>query len=222
MRTFLLMFVCAAACRQAEQPVVFSQPEQAIESQRTDAHRDAPDRTPAQPARERESPQRTAAPQTGAAAPQPKPPAPELPRADVSAALAQFAPEWMAKDCGDTGSTGLRDAMGKKNVLVTHPLSANMPCIFGRRVDVLPDKKTTLRLVVGHHPEGDWLLSVTADRELVRKVIGKETAPDGWTQVDVDLSGYAGQIITVQLINASNPKGDHAHEEAYWASIQIE
>ncbi len=143
----------------------------------------------------------------------------EIARADLSAALAKFAPGWMAKDCGDVMSPGVRDVLGKKNVLVTHPLSETMPCVLGRRVDILPDKKTVLHLVVGHHPEGDWLLSVTADRELVRKVIGKETAPDGWTSIDVDLSDYAGQLITLQLINAAN---GWSYEAAYWARIEIE
>jgi hypothetical protein len=143
----------------------------------------------------------------------------ESTRVDLSAALSKFAPGWMAKDCGAKMSPGIRDELGKKNVLVTHPLSETAPCVLGRRVDILPDKKTTLHLVVGHHPEGDWLLRVTADRELLRKVIGKETAPDGWTSIDVDLSGYAGQIITLQLINAAN---GWSYEAAYWAKIEIE
>jgi len=138
---------------------------------------------------------------------------------DLSAAVSEFAPGWMVKSCGAEMSPGIRDELGKKNVLVTHPLSETMPCVLGRRVDILPDKKTTLHLVVGHHPEGDWLLRVTADRELLRKVIGKETAPDGWITIEVDLSGYAGQIITLQLINAAN---GWSYEAAYWAKIEIE
>jgi hypothetical protein len=150
-----------------------------------------------------------------------KPPAEDPPkntRVDLSKALSKFAPGWMAKDCGAAMYPGVRDELGRKNVLVTHPISESMPCVLGKRVDVLPDKKTTLHLEVGHHPEGDWLLSVTADRELVRKVIGKETAPDGWTTIDVDLSEYGGQIITVQLINAAN---GWSFEAAYWGKIEI-
>ncbi len=158
-------------------------------------------------------------PQSTAATTSPKQTPHESTRVDISAAVAKFAPGWMVKDCGAEMSPGIRDELGKKNVLVTHPLSETMPCVMGRRVDIVPDKKTTLHLEVGHHPDGDWLLSVTADRELVRKVIGMETAPDGWTTIDVDLSSYAGQIITLQLINAAN---GWSHEEAYWARIEIE
>src|SRR3990172_1614149 len=102
--------------------------------------------------------------------PQQAPQAPQAPQSprfphesapvDLSAAVAQFAPGWMVKNCGAQMSPGIRDELGKKNVLVTHPLSETMPCVLGQRVDVLPDKKTTLHLVVGHHPEGDWLLRV--------------------------------------------------------------
>jgi hypothetical protein len=151
----------------------------------------------------------------------PKKPAHESARADISAALAKFAPGWMAKDCGAEASPGIRDALGKTNVLVTHPLSDESPCVIGRRMDILPGKKSTLHLEVGHHPEGNWLLMVTADHELVHKVIGKESAPDGWTTIDVDLSSYAGRIITLQLINAVNPGAGAAHQEAYWAKIEI-
>lgn len=149
----------------------------------------------------------------------PQEPPRESSRVDISAAVSKFAPGWMAKDCGSDMSPGIRDELGKKNVLVTHPLSEALPCVLGRRVDIPPDKKTTLRLVVGHHPEGDWLLIVTADRELVRKVIGKQTAPDGWTSIDVDLSSYAGRVITLQLINAAN---GWSYEAGYWAKIEIE
>ncbi|HOA73272.1 MAG TPA: ADP-ribosylglycohydrolase family protein [Phycisphaerae bacterium] len=148
----------------------------------------------------------------------PPPPPNEAARIDINEAVAKFAPGWMAKDCGAAMSPGIRDVGGRKNVLVTHPISESMPCVLGRRLDVLPDKKTTLHLEVGHHPEGDWLLSVTADRELVRKVIGPETTVNGWTTIDVDLSEYAGEIITVQLINAAN---GWKWEAAYWGKIEI-
>jgi hypothetical protein len=149
----------------------------------------------------------------------PQEPSRESTRVDLSEALAKFAPGWMARDCGAEMSPGIRDELGKKNVLVTHPLSESMPCVLGRRLDVLPDKKTTLHLVVGHHPDGDWVLRVSAGRQLVHKVIGKETAPDGWTSIDVDLSEYAGQIITLQLTNEAN---GWSYEAAYWAKIEID
>jgi hypothetical protein len=149
------------------------------------------------------------------------PPSPqhESTRVDLNAAVAKFAPGWMIRDCGADMSPGIRDDLGKKGILVTHPLSESMPCVIGRRVDIPPGKKTILHLVVGHHPEGDWVLIVTAERELLRKVIGKETAPDGWVNIDVDLSEYAGRLVTLQLINAAN---GWAYEAGYWAKIEIE
>ncbi|NLX13585.1 MAG: ADP-ribosylglycohydrolase family protein [Phycisphaerales bacterium] len=140
-------------------------------------------------------------------------------RVDLNAAISKFAPGWMIKDCGSQMSPGIRDVGGKQNVLVTHPFSANMPCVMGQRVDFPPNKKTTLRLVVGHHPEGEWLLMVTADRLLVRQVISKETTTDGWLNIDLDLSEYAGRIVTMQIYNASN---GGTNEAAYWATIEFE
>jgi hypothetical protein len=149
----------------------------------------------------------------------PPPPVRESTRVDISAAVTKFAPGWMVKDCGADMSPGVRDELGKKGVLVTHPLSEKTPCVMGKRVDIPPGKKTLLHLTVGHHPDGDWTLIVTADRELVRKVIGKETAPDGWVNIDIDLSEYAGRLITLQLINAAN---GWAYEAGYWSKIEIE
>jgi len=116
---------------------------------------------------------------------------------------------------------GLRgEEMGRKNVLVTHPLDKDTPCVLSRKVDLPAGKKTTLRLAVGHHPEGDWDLLVRADmRELLRKTIGKTTAANGWLDVSVDLSEYQGKSILLELYN--QPTG-WCFEGGYWAKISIE
>ena len=60
--------------------------------------------------------------------------------------------------------SGLIDGLaGKKNVYVTHPLSTTAGCTLSRTIEVPAGKKTTLHLVVGHHPEGDWTLIVRAN-----------------------------------------------------------
>lgn len=148
-----------------------------------------------------------------------KPPPRETERVDISAAVSKFAPGWTVQDCGVDMSPGVREELGKQNVLVTHPVGETIPCTLSRRVEIPSGKPTTLHLVVGHHPDGDWVLRVEADRELLKKVIGKETAPNGWTNVDVDLSSYAGKTITLKLTNAAN---GWAWEAAYWARIAIE
>jgi len=136
-------------------------------------------------------------------------------------AFKRFAPGWTLKDCGSEMEPGLHDQWaGKRNVFVTHPLDRNTGCKLLRSVEVPAGKKTTLVLVVGHHPQGDWTLIVKADgKTLLEKSIGKETATGGWLPVEVDLSDLAGKKVKLEVIN--QPSG-WAFEAAYWARIAVE
>ena len=83
------------------------------------------------------------------------------------------------------------------------------------------DKKSTLRLVVGHDPQGDFDLILRVNgKELVRKPVSKATATDDpWLVQEVDLSGFAGRkAAKIELIN--QPSG-WAFEAAYWAEIKV-
>jgi hypothetical protein len=139
---------------------------------------------------------------------------------DIQEAIVQFAPGWIAKLCGNEMNPGLRDTLrGKENVLVTHPLSQKQPCLMYKFMDIPKDKTTKLRLVVGHHELGDWVLAVGIDKDtLFEKTIGKESTKDGWVDFEVDLSSYAGKKKAVVLYNKAN---DWAYEAAYWADISI-
>jgi hypothetical protein len=102
---------------------------------------------------------------------------------------------------------------------VTHPLDRDAGCKLSRKVDVPTGKKTALRLVVGHDPQGDWTLVVKADgRQLLSKPVDKQTATGGWLEVSVDLSTYAGKSINLELVN--QPSG-WSWEAGYWAQIAI-
>jgi len=139
---------------------------------------------------------------------------------DLSEAVSKFAPGWKVAKCGEDMDPGLRaEWAGKKNVLMTHPLDRNTGCVLSKRVKIPDGKKTTLHLVVGHHPEGDWTLLVKADgKELLRKSVGKETAENGWMQTDVELSDYAGKEINLELVNQPS---DWVWEAGYWAKIEL-
>jgi len=140
---------------------------------------------------------------------------------NLKQAVEKFAPGWTIAHCGTDMDPGLRaEELGRKNVLLTHPLDKDTPCVLSRKVDIPAGKKTTLKLTVGHHPEGDWDLLVRADmRELLRKTIGKTTAANGWLDVSVDLSEYQGKSILLELYN--QPTG-WCFEGGYWAKISIE
>jgi hypothetical protein len=139
---------------------------------------------------------------------------------DLSEAVSKFAPGWKVAKCGEDMNPGLLDEWaGKKNVLMTHPLDRNTGCVLSRKVKVTTNKKTTLRLVVGHHPEGDWTLIVKADgKELLKTSVGKNTTENGWMQTDVDLSQYVGKEINLELVNKAS---DWAWEAGYWAKIEL-
>ncbi len=140
--------------------------------------------------------------------------------ADIEEAVVEFAPGWTAKLCGNEMNPGLRDMLrGKENVLVTHPLSRKQPCLMYKLIDIPKGKATALRLVVGHHEQGDWVLGVGIDKDtLFETTVGEESTQDGWMDVEVDLSPYAGQRRAVVLYNKAN---DWAYEAAYWADISI-
>jgi hypothetical protein len=117
----------------------------------------------------------------------------------------------------DPGSK--EEALGKKNVLLTHPLDNGTGCVLSKTVAVPAGKKTKLDLTVGHHPDGNWDLIVRADgKQLLRQSIDKSTAPGGWTEVAVDLSPWAGKTIKLELMN--EPTG-WQWEAGYWAEIGI-
>lgn len=87
-------------------------------------------------------------------------------------------------------------------------------------MDLPAGKKTTLKLLVGHHPQGDWDLIVRVDgQQLVRKTVGKDTAVAGWLDVTVELSPLAGKAVQLELLN--QPTG-WSYEAGYWAQLAIE
>jgi hypothetical protein len=139
---------------------------------------------------------------------------------DLSQALEKFAPGWKVNRCGEEMDPGLRPELrGRRNVLVTHPLSENVGCVLSRSVSLPANRKSTLKLVVGHDARGDWDLIVKADGEpLLRKTIGPGTTTLGWAEVSVDLSRLGGRTVKLELVN--EPAGWH-YEAAYWAGISL-
>ena len=138
---------------------------------------------------------------------------------DISAEVAKFAPGWSARNCLEDSNPGINaEVYGKQNVLVTHPLNEAIGCELFAEVDV-PKGKPVLRLVVGHHPEGDWTLLIKGNGVFLMETdIGKEASTDGWMEVEVDLSSFAGQKTKLSLSNLANGWADEA---GYWASIEV-
>ena len=130
-------------------------------------------------------------------------------------------PGWKISKCGsDMDPRLMAEFGGKKNVLMTHPLNRQIACKLSREMAVPADKKTTLRLVVGHHPKGDWTLLVYADgKKLVEQPISPKTATGGWAAFQVPLEDFAGESIQLELVNQAS---DWMFEAGYWAEIAVE
>jgi len=139
---------------------------------------------------------------------------------DLSKAIEQFAPAWKIAKCGEDMAPGLKEEVrGRKNVLVTHPLSPTVGCVITRTLTLPADKKSVLKLEVGHDARGDWDLIVRANGEqLLRKTIGPDTTTMGWTEVSVDLSQFAGKSVQLELVNEPT---DWRFEAGFWSRIAI-
>jgi len=142
-------------------------------------------------------------------------------KTDIGTDLEKFAPGWKSDNCGVAENPGLHASRGgREKVLVTHPLNGSMPCVLTKTVDIPTGRKTRLVIEVGHDPRGDWILLVTANgKQVKQEIIGGRTCIDGWTEVRVDLSGYAGKSVSLGLENRAN--GWH-FETGYWSHIAIE
>ncbi|MGE5294206.1 MAG: ADP-ribosylglycohydrolase family protein [Solirubrobacterales bacterium] len=139
---------------------------------------------------------------------------------DLSKAVNSFAPGWKISKCGSDMEPGLREELrGRQNVLLTHPLSQTVGCVLTKTVDLPANKKSSLKLEVGHDARGDWDLIVRANGEqLIRKTIGPDTTTLGWTEVNVDLTKFAGKSVKLELVNAPPA---WRYEAGLWSKIAI-
>jgi dienelactone hydrolase len=142
--------------------------------------------------------------------------------AKLSAQLQQFAPWWHIDNCQVSGEQGLcPEAYGRHNVFKTRAYyPAEAPCRL-QSTQTLPQAgPVALHLVVGRHPDGDWKLTVRInEQEVLSTPINKDTAPDQWKTIDVDLSKYAGQEVRMQLCQSGI--SNFQNGQAYWETIKI-
>ena len=137
-------------------------------------------------------------------------------------AVNRLFPGWTIGDAGTDMNPGFRESVrGKNNVLVTHPIDRETPCVLTKTIDIPQGKKTMLRLVAGHHESGDWDLVIRINGSPqktidISKTLTKNT---GWTEVAFDLTPFAGNNNV--KIDLENKASGWAYEAGYWAEIEI-
>ena len=133
--------------------------------------------------------------------------------------LGQIAPAF-STSASEQGVWLLKTFQGKPRVVRTHPPVQGQPCILRAAVAVSAGKRTELRMTVAPHPQADWQLLVFANGEKLHDalVAASATAPEGWTEVVVDLSRFAGRNIVLEVHNHPN---NWANEFAYWSRLEV-
>lgn len=132
--------------------------------------------------------------------------------------LAKVAPQFTLDKIGEP-VLHLKEFAGKKDIIQTMPPAQNVPCVLSAPVSVRPGKKTVLVASVNRHPEGDWQLNVKVGAEQIHSsMVDATTAKDGWVELEVDLSKFAGKNIVVEVHNHPN---NWQYEHAYWSRLAI-
>lgn len=139
--------------------------------------------------------------------------------AEYPSIIAEVLPGFTTSESGELGIGLLPEYRGRDNVLRTHPISRDKACALSMKLTPPADKKTRLILDVSHDPRGDWRLVVRGNgQRMADEMISKETCPNGWRTLTIDLSKFAGQELKLDLVNQAN---DWAWEFGYWNGAKI-
>ena len=135
----------------------------------------------------------------------------------LPADVENFASGWKVKNWGGPGMRpGLRkNALGRSNVLVTHPRSKDVPCVLYCDVQVPIGQRSALRFAVNNHPKADWTLLIRIDGEEVRR---ESIEGSKWQEFSVDITKHAGKTVSVELENGAS---GWSFEAGYWHQIEL-
>ena len=132
--------------------------------------------------------------------------------------VSQVAPQFSTTASGEAIEL-LKLIEGREQVVRTMPPAQNKPCILRAPVSVAAGKKTVLEISASKYPDADWQLIVKAEgQDLHSSTINADTAKEGWSDHEIDLSRFAGKNIVVEVHN--QPTGWH-YEHAYWQRLRI-
>jgi putative membrane-bound dehydrogenase-like protein len=111
----------------------------------------------------------------------------------------------------------LAEYHGKTNVLLLHPFEKTKPASFERKLKVEAGK-TKLKFNVAADDRGDWVVKALVNGQVVKETPVDHEKPR-WKTVEIDLSKYTGQEVTLRL--EAHASGWN-WEFSYWHGIVIE
>jgi putative membrane-bound dehydrogenase-like protein len=133
----------------------------------------------------------------------------------------EVIPGLKAITSGEGGVALLAEHAGRPGVLRTHPLSREKPGTLQFEVTIPSGSKSRLVIDASHDPRGDWRLiaRIGGSGRLIDELVNQASCPNGWGTFSAGLEKYAGQTVTIELINQAN---DWAWEFAYWGGVRVE
>ncbi|MDD3909029.1 MAG: ADP-ribosylglycohydrolase family protein [Proteiniphilum sp.] len=140
---------------------------------------------------------------------------------DIQKAVDEIFPGWTISNCGIDMNPGFYDSYrGRQNVIMTHPLDRETPCVLSSKIDIPKGKKSNIKILISHHNEGDWDLIIRVNGSPQRDVTVSADTVDsnGWLEVNFDLTPFAGNSVTIDLENKAN---GWAWEAGYWGAIEM-
>jgi putative membrane-bound dehydrogenase-like protein len=111
----------------------------------------------------------------------------------------------------------LAEYHGKTNVLLMHPFEKTKPASFERKLKVEAGK-TKLKFNVAADDRGDWVVKALVNGQVVKETPVDHEKPR-WKTVEVDLSKYTDQEVTLRL--EAHASGWN-WEFSYWHGIVLE
>ena len=118
--------------------------------------------------------------------------------------LALILPGWFPATGFSAGHKLIAgDARGESSVLSTKLVEALDVTLVGQ-FEIPAGRKASLRLRVGNQPDRRWQLGVRVENQLLLDRTIEETgSANGWHEVVVDLTQFAGRTIPIQLLHSA-------------------
>ena len=111
----------------------------------------------------------------------------------------------------------LAEYHGKTNVLLMHPFPDKKTPTVIERKQKIEAGKTKLHFSVAADDRGDWILKAVVNGQAVKEMDVNHDTPR-WKEVQIDLSKWQGQEVTIRL--EGHPNG-WSWEFGYWHGIEI-